>query len=380
MRVALLTNNLLPPREGIGRHLVELARRLPAFGIEPLLVGRAPTGSADGLREIEGVLARRVSWKGPPPLGQMAAQRALHHWLAAGADGADLLHLHLPLLLPLRTSLPVVVTVHSPMLADNAAITERGLGPFARKAYARLFSRHCEQAWLDRADTLLAVSAGVRDELAALYALRGREPLVVTNGVDARFFAAAPAVRRAAIILYVGRLAVRKGLDRLLEAFAGLPDRLGARLVLLGEGPLERALRARAELLGMAQRVLFAGFVDRVTLRAWLARAAVLINPADYESGPLTLLEAMAAGTPVVTTRTGLVPELGPDPPLLVVERSAEALRAGIEAVMADPQAAFERARRAQLLVRGRFDWQRVAHELAGVYRSLAVLPRACAA
>ncbi|MCS6778801.1 MAG: glycosyltransferase family 4 protein [Geminicoccaceae bacterium] len=380
MRVALLTNNLLPPREGIGRHLVELARRLPAFGIEALLVGRAPAGSADGLVEIEGVPARRIDWKGPPPFGHVAAQRALHDWLEAGADGAELLHVHLPLLLPLRTKLPVVVTVHSPMLADSAAITERGLGPLARKAYARLFSRHCEQAWLDRADSLVAVSAGVRDELVALYALRGREPLVASNGVDARFFAAAPAVRRAAIVLYVGRLAVRKGLDRLLDAFAGLPERLSARLVLLGEGPLERELRKRAELLGIAERVLFAGFVDRVTLRAWLARAAVVVNPADYESGPLTLLEAMAAGTPAVTTRTGLVPELGADPPLSVVERSVDSLRAGIEAVLADPQAAFERARRAQLLVRARFDWQRVARELASVYGNVAAQPRARAA
>lgn len=369
MRVALLTNNLLPPREGIARHLVELARRLPAHGIEPLLIGRAPPGSAPGPATVEGLPARLVAWSGPPPLGHARARAALERWLARGGDGVELLHVHLPLLPPLRTDLPVIVTVHSPMLADSAAIAERGLEPLALKAYARFFSSLCEQRWLDRARLVIAVSQGVRDELRALYRLAGRRPLVLTNGVDAGFFAAAPAGPRRREVLYVGRLGWRKGLHRLIEAFARLPDGLAERLVLLGEGPLREDLLARAHALGVARRVEFAGFADREAVRARLARAAVAVNPADYESGPLTLLEAMAAGTPVVSTRTGLVAELGQDPPLLVVERSVEALAAGLETALSDPEASAARARRAQALVRARFDWAGIAAELAALYR-----------
>jgi len=258
------------------------------------------------------------------------------------------------------------------MLADSAAIPEHGFEPLALKAYARLFRSLLEQRWLDRADRVIAVSAGVREELAALYRLRGRTPLVLTNGVDVGFFAAAPAGPRERDILYVGRLGWRKGLHRLLEAFARLPERLARRLVLVGEGPLQRELLTHARTLGIAERLDFAGFTGREGVRAHLARAAVAVNPADYESGPLTLLEAMAAGTPVVTTRTGLVAELGDDPPLLVVERTAEALAAGLEAALADPVAAAARARRAQALVRARFDWDRIAGELAALYRDCA--------
>lgn len=372
MRVALLTNNLLPPREGIGRHLVEVARRLPARGVEPLLIGRAPPGVPPGPNTVEGLPARLVAWSGPPPLAHARARRTLERWLARGADGAELLHVHLPLVPPLRTNLPVVLTVHSPMLADSAAIPEQGVEPLALKAYARLFSSLLEQRWLDRADRVIVVSAGVREELAALYRLRGRTPLVLSNGVDVGFFAAAHAGPRERDVLYVGRLGWRKGLPRLLEAFARLPERLARRLVLVGEGPLQRELLTRARTLGIAERLEFAGFTDREGVRAHLARAAVAVNPADYESGPLTLLEAMAAGTPVVTTRTGLVAELGEDPPLLVVERTAEALAAGLEAALADPVAAAARARRAQALVRARFDWERIAGELAALYRDCA--------
>jgi glycosyltransferase involved in cell wall biosynthesis len=372
VRVALVTNNLLPPREGIGRHLVELARRLPAHGIEPLLIGRAPPATPPGPIELDGIPVRLVAWSGPPPLCHARARRVLERWLARGGEGVELLHVHLPLVPPLRTRLPVVVTVHSPMLADSAAIPERGLEPFALKAYAKLFSSLCEQRWLDRADRVITVSTGVRDELAALYRLRGRTPLVLTNGVDADFFAATPPVPREREVLFVGRLSWRKGLHRLLEAFARLPEGLARRLVLVGEGPLKRELLVRARGLGIADRLELAGFLDREGVRARLARAAVAVNPADYESGPLTLLEAMAAGTPVVSTRTGLVAEFGADPPLLVVERTPEALAAGLEAALADPEAAAARARRAQALVRARFDWGRIAAELAAVYRERA--------
>lgn len=369
MRVALLTNNLLPPREGIGRHLVEFAKRLPACGIEPILVGRAPPDGPAGLVRVEGVPARLIAWSGPPPLCHALARQLLQRWLADGADGAELLHVHTPLLPPLRTRLPVVLTVHSPMLADSAAIAERGLEPLALKAYARLFSSLCEQRWLDRADLVLAVSSGVRDELEALYRLRGRRPEVLNNGVDAAFFAAAPAGPRRRDVVYVGRLGWRKGLHRLVEAFARLPTGTAERLVLLGEGPLAAELAALAAGLGVADRLEMPGFVDRATLRARLASAAVAVNPADYESGPLTLLEAMAAGTPVVSTRTGLVTELGSEPPLLVVERTVESLAAGLAACLVDPEAAAQRAARARALVRARFDWDGLAPRLARLYR-----------
>ena len=370
MRVALLTNNLLPPREGIGRHLVELAKRLPACGIEPILVGRTPPDRPAGLVRVECVPARLIAWSGPPPLCHALARQQLQRWLADGADGAELLHVHTPLLPPLRTRLPVVLTVHSPMLADSAAIAERGLEPLALKAYARLFSSLCEQRWLDRADIVLAVSTGVRDELEALYRLRGRRPEVLSNGVDAAFFAAAPAGPRRREIVYVGRLGWRKGLHRLVEAFARLPAGTAERLVLLGEGPLAVELAASAARLGVADRLEMPGFVDRATLRARLASAAVAVNPADYESGPLTLLEAMAAGTPVVSTRTGLVAELGSEPPLLVVERTVESLAAGLAACLADPEAAARRAARARALAHARFDWDGLARRLARLYRT----------
>lgn len=368
MKVALLTNNPLPPREGIGRHMAEIARRLRARGHEPLLLGRGEPARGWSSGEVEGLPVRLYPW-GPHPLHHAVSRRALQHWLDGGAEDCELIHLHLPLFPPLRTALPTVVTFHSPMLTDSASIRERGLWPLAARAKARLLSRRWEQWYLDHATRLVAVSEGVRDELLRHYRVQ-RPVAVVRNGVDAGFFDAGPPRQPTGCILYMGRLDYRKGLFRLLEAFALLPPDLAPLLVLAGEGRLRARIERRARALGLGARVRLTGFLGREELRAWLGRAACVVNPSDYESGPLTLLEAMAAGAPVVSTRTGLVNEMGEAPPLLACGSSPAELAAAIAACLADPGAARRRAAEARELVRRRFTWESAVDRLLNLYRA----------
>jgi glycosyltransferase involved in cell wall biosynthesis len=375
MRVALVTNNQLPPREGIGRHVIELAKRLPAMGIEPTVVAKGKTLGAWQQLEVEGVPTLLYPYAPIRPFHQEAIRAVLQPWLDRGAGGADLLHLHLPLLPRLKTRLPRIVTFHTPLLADVAAIREPGVVTAMVKANARLFGQAYEHSQIRAAAAIIAVSGNVRDELSRQYRLNGRMPVVLPNGVDSRFFAPPPQPRPAltgpATVLYVGRLGYRKGLARLLDAMALLGERTDWRLALVGEGPLADRLGAQAQLLDIADRVDFRGFLDRPALRAALHEAAVLVNPADYESGPLTVLEAMAAGTPVVTTPTGLVGDLEAPLPLVAAAPEPAALAAAIASVLDQPEAAAARAAAARRLVETRFAWERVAASTAALYRSL---------
>ena len=368
MRLAFLTNNVFPPREGIARHVFEVAQRLQQRGHEVTVLARGRSFARWRVSSVAGLRVRHYPHYPLQPFHHALAKAEFARWLRAGADGADLLHVHLPLLPPLPTALPIVATFHSPMLADTGAIAETGLRPALIKANALLFSRRYEQWYLDHARTVVTVSGAVRTELEGAYSLSGRRPTVVPNGVDAGFFGFASLKGRGPGILYVGRLGYRKGLFRLLDAFARLPADLGRELILAGEGPLENALRRRAAALGIAGRVRFAGFLDRMGVRSELRDAACFVNPADYETGPLTVLEAMACGTPVVTTHTGLAVEMGARPPLYLARSDSQALANALIAVLRDPDLAALRAREARTLVATRFDWDHTVDRLEAIY------------
>jgi len=253
------------------------------------------------------------------------------------------------------------------MLTDAAAIVEGGLRSTLIKANARLFSQAYEHAHIAAASQLIAVSTNVKDELEGRYRLGGLEPLVVENGVDSDRLICRTTPVAAPRALYVGRLGYRKGLGRLLEAIAA-SRRPDLQLELAGEGPLRGMLYRRAVALGIADRVHFLGFLDQEQLCAAHRRAGVYVHVADYEACALALLEAMALGTPVVTTPAGFVAELAAPRPLSLVPPDADAIARGIEEVLAAPAAMHERALEARRLVERQYSWDSVAGRTAALY------------
>ncbi len=112
----------------------------------------------------------------------------------------------------------------------------------------------------------------------------------------------------AEVLLYVGRLSEEKALDFLLEAFALVAgERPRAQLVLVGRGPGEQPLRRLAQKLGLAQRIIFVGAIPHEEVPHYAAMADLFVFPSQADTQGLGLVEAMAAGTPVVA-----VEALGP--------------------------------------------------------------------
>lgn len=137
------------------------------------------------------------------------------------------------------------------------------------------------------------------------------------------------------MVFTAARLTAQKGLDVLLEAAASWRDLDPMPLVVIaGDGPLARELRARASAL--AAPAVFLGHRDDVAAR--LAAAAVFVLPSQWEGQPLALQEALRAGVPVVATRVGGVALLtGEDAALLVPAGDARALAGAVRSVLTDP-------------------------------------------
>lgn len=184
------------------------------------------------------------------------------------------------------------------------------LAPFPPlQRLVRLWMRALARRFYPVADHVIAVSQGVARELMALTGLPPERVTVVYNpmyGPDLERRLAAPLAAEVLpgegqpVILGCGTFKLQKDFPTLIEAFARLVHSRPARLVLLGDGPLRRALEARVRALGLADRVLFPGFVANPL--PWMRHASVFVLSSMWEGLPGVLIEAMAAGCPVVAT------------------------------------------------------------------------------
>ncbi|MGA3022260.1 MAG: glycosyltransferase family 4 protein [Thermoplasmata archaeon] len=178
-------------------------------------------------------------------------------------------------------------------------------------------------------------------------------------------------------VLFVGRLASNKGLLDLAEAFAllGKLDR-SAQLVVVGEDGGQRApVEARAKALGVSDRVHLVGHVDDdALLSAAYREARLTVLPSEYEAFGLVLLESLAAGTPVVASRVGGIPEFVEDGQagLLVPPRSPAALAEAIGRVWSDRDLARRLGEYGRDRVVPRYRWDAVVDRLDALYREVA--------
>jgi len=175
-------------------------------------------------------------------------------------------------------------------------------------------------------------------------------------------------------VVFLGKLCAAKGCYDLLEAAARLlPDHPGLQLVLAGEGE-RAALRARADALGLGGAVVLPGWLDAGAKAALLARAAVYALPSYYEGLPVSLLEAMAAGLPVVASRAGGIPDLVGDgvQGYLVPAGDVAALAARLAQLLAAPAQAAALGAAGRALVAQAYASAVVLPRLEGWYRELS--------
>ena len=219
-----------------------------------------------------------------------------------------------------------------------------------------------------RADLIIAVSAFTARQVEELLGVDGSRIRVVPHGVDPPPAAPVPAARQP-VVLHVGAIQKRKNLLRLIEAFARLPEPW--RLVLAGAGGFEAEAVYRAARSGsVAERVEFPGYVDAARLEELYARASVFAFPSLDEGFGIPVLEAMARGVPVLTSRGSALAEVAGSAALLVNPHSTEEIAAGLLRLCADE------GLRAVLAARGLervklFPWKAAIEKTWTVYREL---------
>jgi glycosyltransferase involved in cell wall biosynthesis len=162
---------------------------------------------------------------------------------------------------------------------------------------------------------------------------------IVHCGVDPNQFRHTEVRRQARKLLYVGRLAAEKGIPVLFESLKSLgQEEYDFELTLVGDGTERESLEELARLKGIADRVVFAGFASQEAVRDYLMQTDIFILPSFAEGVPVSLMEAMACGVPVIATHVGGIAELiEPGATgLLVPASDAVALRDAIASYLND--------------------------------------------
>jgi glycosyltransferase involved in cell wall biosynthesis len=224
----------------------------------------------------------------------------------------------------------------------------------------------------------VAISREVASSATRVYGLEC--PAVIPNGIPVDEYQASPAERtrwraqegfepNAILFTFVGRLEPQKNPLLLVEALARLNDSR-AHLVLAGEGRFRDAILAEARQRGIAQRVHLLG--KRNAVRECLGASDVFVLASDWEGNPLAVMEAMAAGLPVIGTAVGGVPELvkSGEHGILVNRGDGLALANSMRILLNDPEKRKAMAHAAHARARERFDARLMVQSYAALYRA----------
>lgn len=300
----------------------------------------------------------KVGMTSAPFLLYAGARLALRHLLRAG-HRFDLIDAHYfypdgvaAVMLGREFGLPVTVTARG---TDINVIPDYALPRQQIRWAAR------------RADGLIAVSSALATKLARLGVDRGRIS-VLRNGVDPTLFMPVAPYREhgsGPLVVSVGNLVPLKGHDIVIRALAEIPE---LTLWIVGGGPEQSRLQALVESLGVSERVSFLGIVPHERMPAVYSAADALVLASEREGWPNVLLEAMACGARVVTTKVSDVAEIVTDPAAgtWIRERSVPALVDALKAILATPDP--REATRAHAL---QYSWEATSRGQIELFRNV---------
>jgi len=368
--VALFASSFAPHLGGVEELSKRLAIHLRRRGSNTVVLTNRYPADLERDEVIDGVPVHRERFRFPEwrprhmagfVVGTNAARRGVA--TAMQAHSAQLVHVqcvssngYYALRAARRSGLPLVVSMQGELSMD------------AGQAFQR--SRRLRREWralLERADVVTGCSQQVVDEAVGVYGPGlADKARVVRNGIDLEAVrAATPEVRDRPYLFAIGRFVPQKGFDVLIDAFATLRENFPDHdLLIAGDGPERLALERRA-----GAGVYFLGGVPAARAFSLYKGAAGFVLPSRHEPQGIVVIEAMAAGAPVLATQVGGVPETvrDGDNGLLVRGDDVQAMAAGLRRLLADPAGAAGRAEQAAQDVVA-YDWTRITDQYEQCY------------
>src|SRR6266566_1122358 len=270
----------------------------------------------------------------------------------------DLCH-YTNFLAPVYEQRPYVVTIH-----DMSLDTLRNAHPLAKRLYTKRLVPHVAR----KARLIITNSEYSKWEIVRCLGISEDRIRVTPLAASPEFMPVPARLSANPYFLYVGNLEPRKNLERLIEAFARIPQK-EHQLVIVGNPWYHgKAAEQKARSLGLNGRVKFMGYVPREDLPALFSGAAAFVYPSLLEGFGLPVVEAMACGAPVITSDNSSMKEVAGEAAVLVDPRNVREMTEAMTRVAEDQSLRQELSAKG-LKRAGEFSWRKTAELTVQTYR-----------
>lgn len=303
MHICHIISVPFPPEEGIGNYVHNLSTKLIERGHKVTVITRGNIGSTQR-ESIDGINVIRAPFIPIYPLYIHFHGLFVKKIIKSLETQITILHVHSPLPPPIKTSIPMITTIHSPMLTDSRYTKIQSIYSLFSKISARYVSYPLELKIIHSSDMITTVSKSIAQELKE-YDINLDEITVINNGVNETFFY--PLKKESneenKYIMYVGRIDYEKGLFDLIKCGKYISNkRSDLSFIIAGTGKDFKKLKNKIKKEKLQDMFKFLGQVDKDKLLKLYQNATLFVFPSYHEGLPGVLLEAMSCGLPIIAT------------------------------------------------------------------------------
>ena len=363
LRILRISTDTYPEVVGGGAiHAHNMSATQASYGHDvTVLTSNHGDDSLPRFEHREGYTVRRFSEWGRP-FGNSITP-GLFRELHRHQDDFDIVHAHSHLYLSTNMAAVLSNFHETPLVLTNHGLFSQSAPAWFNESYLRTLGRFTFNA----ADRVLCYTATDEQRLREFGV--STPVSLVNNGVDCEKFSPTEESSNPPEILFVGRLVETKGVEELLEAFARI--NIEARLRFVGGGPLRDQLEKDVYQLGVSDQVSFTGQIPNDELPGVYAQSSVFALPSSREGLPRTVLEALACGTPVVTSDLPQLKPLIDGVGMTVPQDDISALAKALEQVLSDSELRARFGSTGRKRVVEDYSWKETVRQTTAVYREL---------
>ncbi len=375
MKICMILSTPFPPKEGIGYYTYNLSKKLIEVGHKVVVITRGSW--IKNQREVfEDIEIIRTPFIPIYPFYLSLQKLFVSKVFKLLESEIDVVHIHSPLPPYIKTTHPVILTIHTPMLSDNNYINIKSIYSLLTKISARFVSFPLELKHIKSSNIITTVSKSVAQELKE-YGLKLDEVSVIPNGVDEKLFYPSKkgSENDKKYIMYAGRIDREKGVFDLAESAKTIcKQRADISFIIAGNGRDFNKLKRKIKKTGLQNKFILLGQIEKNQMIKLYQNAALFILPSYHEGLPTVLLEAMSCGLPIIATDVRGNRDLisNGENGLLIPPKNPKKMAETIITLLEDQKLIERLSKNARKTIIEKYTWNAIFNKFLKCYESLA--------